>query len=67
MAQLLQVETLAIELLLVASLAGQVREALAADPALEAEELDTARRELLRAQRSALWLLARLHALAHRG
>jgi CPA1 family monovalent cation:H+ antiporter len=36
------------------ALAGSVREVLEADPSVEAEELDTARREALRAQRSAL-------------
>ena len=36
------------------TLANAVREALRADPVLEAEEMDTARRELLRAQKSAL-------------
>lgn len=36
------------------ALAGSVREVLEADPSVEAEELDTARRESLRAQRSAL-------------
>ena len=36
------------------SLAEAVRETLRSDPSLEAKELDTARRELLRAQRSAL-------------
>ncbi len=35
------------------ALAGSVREVLEADPSVEAEELDTARRESLRAQRSA--------------
>ncbi len=36
------------------TLADAVREALSADPVLEAEEMDTAHRELLRAQKSAL-------------
>jgi len=36
------------------TLAGEVKEVLQADPSVEAEELDTARREGLRAQRSAL-------------
>jgi len=36
------------------SLAGAVREVMTADPSVEAEELDTARREGLRAQRSAV-------------
>lgn len=36
------------------SLADAVREVMAADPSVEAEELDTARREGLRAQRSAI-------------
>jgi len=42
-----------------ASLASAVREVLRGDPALEAEEMDTAQRELLRAQRSALQGLRR--------
>ena len=42
-----------------ASLAESVRELLTADPALEAEELDTGWRELSRAQRSALLSLRR--------
>ena len=42
-----------------AALAEAVREVLHAEPELEAEELDTARRELLRAQRSALQSLRR--------
>jgi len=41
------------------ALATSVREALRADPALEAEELDLARQELLRAQRSTLLDLRR--------
>jgi CPA1 family monovalent cation:H+ antiporter len=36
------------------SLAGTVREVMAVDPSVEAEELDTARREYFRAQRSAV-------------
>ena len=36
------------------ALVDAVREVMASDPAVEAEELDTARREALRAQRSAL-------------
>jgi CPA1 family monovalent cation:H+ antiporter len=36
------------------SLAGTVREVMAVDPSVEAEELDTARREYYRAQRSAI-------------
>jgi CPA1 family monovalent cation:H+ antiporter len=36
-------------------LATELRQVLADQPAVEAEELDTAWRELLRAQRSALW------------
>jgi CPA1 family monovalent cation:H+ antiporter len=39
----------------VSTLATEVRQVLAGQPAVEAEELDTAWRELLRAQRSALW------------
>ena len=42
-----------------ATLASAVREVLRGDPVLEAEEMDTARRELLRAQRSALQGLRR--------
>ena len=38
----------------VAAMAGALREVLQAQPDLEAKELDTARREMLRAQRSAL-------------
>lgn len=41
------------------ALADEVRAVLRADPVLEAEEMDTARRELLRAQRSALLSLRR--------
>ncbi len=41
------------------SLADAVREMLRADPVLEAEEMDTARREVLRAQRGALLGLKR--------
>lgn len=37
------------------ALAGSVREVLEADPSVEAEELDTARREALHAQRTALY------------
>jgi monovalent cation:H+ antiporter, CPA1 family len=40
-------------------LADSVREVLASDPSVEAEEMDTARREALRAQRSALTRLRR--------
>jgi CPA1 family monovalent cation:H+ antiporter len=40
-------------------LADSVREVLSADPSVEAEELDTAHREALRAQRSALTALMR--------
>ena len=42
-----------------AALTDQLREIVAAEPALEAEEMDTARRELLRVQRSALLGLRR--------
>jgi CPA1 family monovalent cation:H+ antiporter len=38
----------------VEAMAGQVREVLRSEPEIESEELDTAQRELLRAQRSAL-------------
>jgi hypothetical protein len=43
----------------IGTLSNAVHEALRADPALEAEELETGRRELLRAQKGALLTLRR--------
>jgi CPA1 family monovalent cation:H+ antiporter len=48
-----------------ALLAEAVRESLRAAPALEAEEMDTARREILRAQRSAYMGLLRDGVISH--